>query len=220
MKKLSKEFLKAVGEYMLVETPLAKADLCLLFGGERADELAAHAATLYHQGYFPLIVVSGGVKTSKGELEAFQMYDVLRAKGVPASAILIEDKATNTGENVTCTMKLLEKEGRLDSINSVIGIGQIHGSRRFLMTLERHWPKVLKMFTTPNYFPVSREDWLNDRTFRRAVLREYKKISPYKARGLIREVDMEKLKKEIAKQPQPSAGQPQPAKLKPPKYGT
>ena len=64
MKKLSKEFLKAVGEYMLVETPLAKADLCLLFGGERADELAARAAELYHQGYFPLIVVSGGVKTS------------------------------------------------------------------------------------------------------------------------------------------------------------
>lgn len=213
MKKLSKEFMKAVGEYMLVETPLAKADLCLLFGGERADELATRAAELYHQGYFPLIVVSGGVKTSKGELEAFQMFDVLRKNGVPASAILIEDKATNTGENVTCTMELLKKEGKFKDIKSVLGIGQIHGSRRFLMTLERRWPQVLKMFTAPNYFPVAREDWLQDRTFRRAVIREYKKIPKYKIRGLIREVDMDKLAKEIAKQPQP-------AKIKPPKYGT
>jgi uncharacterized SAM-binding protein YcdF (DUF218 family) len=214
MKKLSKEFLKAVGEYMLVETPLAKADLCLLFGGERADELATRAAELYHQGYFPLIVVSGGVKTSKGELEAFQMYDVLVKNGVPTSAILIEDKATNTGENVTCTMDLLKKEGKFEDIKSVIGIGQIHGSRRFLMTLERRWPKVLKMFTAPNYFPVSREDWMEDKTFRKAVIREYKKIAPYKVRGLIREVDLEKLEKQIAKQPKPEP------KFKPPKFGT
>ena len=73
MKKLTAEFLKEIGEYMLVETPLARADLCLLFGGERADELANHAADLYHQGYFSLVVVSGGVKTSKGMLEAEQM---------------------------------------------------------------------------------------------------------------------------------------------------
>lgn len=218
MKRLSKEFLKAVGEYMLVETPLAKADMCLLFGGERADALATHAAKLYHQGYFPLIVVSGGVKTSKGEMEAFQMFDVLRKNGVPADAILIEDKATNTGENVTYTMDLLKAEGKFKDIKSVIGIGQIHGSRRFLMTLERHWPEVLKMFTTPNYFPVSREDWLQDKTLRRAVIREYRKIAPYKARGLIREVDIKKLEKQIAKQPQPVVKKIK--SPKPPKFGT
>jgi hypothetical protein len=226
MKRLSKEFMKAVGEYMLVETPLAKADMCLLFGGERTEELATRAAQLYHQGYFPLIVVSGGVKTSRGEMEAFEMYGVLVKNGVPPSAILIEDKATNTGENVTCTMDLLKKEGRFKDIKSVIGIGQIHGSRRFLMTLERHWPEVLKMFTAPNYFPVSREDWLKDRTLRRAVIREYKKIAPYKQRGLIREVDMAKLEKEIAKQAKPPAAKPPAAALpkrkqhKHKKYGT
>ncbi len=205
MKKLTAEFLKEIGEYMLVETPLARADLCLLFGGERADELANHAADLYHQGYFSLVVVSGGVKTSKGMLEAEQMRDVLVARGVPEDIILVEDKATNTGENVTYSMALLDKTKGLENISSVLGIGQIHGSRRFLMTLEKHWPQAIKMFTAPNYFPVAREDWHADKTFREAVLREFEKIAPYKARDIIREVDIDALRKMINACPKPAA---------------
>lgn len=197
MTKLSAAFLKEVGEYMLVETPLARADVCLVFGGERADELALHAASLYHKGYFGLIVVSGGVPTAKGALEAEQMKDVLVKNGVPADIILVEDKATNTGENVINSMALLDRNKGLSNIKSVMGIGQIHGSRRFLMTLERHWPNVTKMFTAPNYYPVSREDWHSDKQFRADVLREYAKIAPYKARDLIREVDMDKLAAQI-----------------------
>jgi uncharacterized SAM-binding protein YcdF (DUF218 family) len=203
MKKLSAEFLKKVGEYMLVETPLAKADMCLVFGGEQADALADRAAELYHKGYFPLIVVSGGVPTSKGELEAHQMHDRLVALGVPDSAIRVEDKATNTGENVAFTMQLLKKTGEFDKINSVLGIGQIHGSRRFLMTLEKQWPAVTKMFTSPNTFGTSREDWHTNKRFRHAVLHEFAKIPKYKARGFIAEVDMSALASKIASLPAP-----------------
>lgn len=208
MKKLSAEFLKKAGEYMLVETPLAKADMCLVFGGEHADVLATRAAELYHQGYFPLIVVSGGVPTSKGTLECHQMHDRLVALGVPEAAIRVEDRATNTGENVAFTMQLLKKSGEFGKINSVLGIGQIHGSRRFLMTLEKQWPAVTKMFTAPNNFKVSREDWHTDRQFRHAVLHELAKIPKYKARGFITEIDMDALKAKIAGCPQPKPSAP------------
>ena len=57
--RLSAAFLKAVGKYMLVETKLGVADLCIVFGNPHADHLAAHAAKLDHQGYFKTIVVSG-----------------------------------------------------------------------------------------------------------------------------------------------------------------
>jgi uncharacterized SAM-binding protein YcdF (DUF218 family) len=207
-KILKHEFLKVIGDYMLVETPLARADMCLLFGGEKADYLADHAADLYHKGYFPLIVVSGGVKTSKGEIEACQMRDRLIARGVPEDAILVEDQATNTGENVLYTRKLLAKEGRLAGIHSVLGIGQIHASRRFIMTLERHWPKAVKMFTSPNTFGASRDKWYSDRDFRHAVMREFRKIPKYKARDIIREVDMDELKARIARCPAPRPPQP------------
>jgi uncharacterized SAM-binding protein YcdF (DUF218 family) len=211
MKKLTEEFLKKVGEYMLVETRLAKADMCLLFGGEQATALADHAADLYHKGYFPMIVVSGGVPTSTGTLECDQMRDRLIARGVPESAIRVENRATNTGENVEYTMELLKKTKEFGKVRSVMGIGQIHGSRRFLMTLEKHWPSVTKMFTAPNTFSASREKWFSDRSFRSAVLREFEKIPKYKARGIIVEVDIDELNDKIARRPQPkppAPGQP------------
>ncbi len=210
MKKLSAEFLKQVGEYMLVETPLARADMCLVFGGEQADALADRAAGLYHKGYFPLIVVSGGVPTSKGTLECHQMHDRLVALGVPEAAIRVEDQATNTGENVAFTMQLLKKTGEFDKINSVLGIGQIHGSRRFLMTLEKQWPSVTKMFTAPDTFGTPRADWHTNKRFRHAVLHEFAKIPKYKARGFIAEVDMAALAGKIACLPTPKPLKPAP----------
>jgi uncharacterized SAM-binding protein YcdF (DUF218 family) len=208
MKRLTEEFLKRVGEYMLVETRLAKADMCLLFGGEKADALADRAADLYHKGYFPLIVVSGGVPTSKGVLECDQMHDRLVALGVPEAAIRVENRATNTGENVLHTMELLKKTKEFGKIHSVLGIGQIHGSRRFLMTLEKQWPSVTKMFTAPNTFGATREKWFSDRMFRQAVLREFWKIPKYKARGIIAEVDIEALNDKIARRPLPEPPAP------------
>lgn len=208
MKKLTAEFLKEIGDYMLVETPLAKADMCLVFGGAHADALATRAAELYHQGYFPLIVVSGGVPTDNGALEANRMHDRLVALGVPETAIRVEDRATNTGENVAFTMQLLKKTGEFDQIKSVLGIGQIHASRRFIMTLEKQWPETVKMFTAPNTFPVPREEWYKDRVFRHAVAHEFHKIPKYKARGFITEVNMKKLKEKISALPQPKPPAP------------
>ena len=165
-KNLSTAFLKRIGDYLLVETPLACADACILFGNNtHAAHLAEQAADLYKQGYFSLIVVSGGVPMADGRLEAHCMRDVLLANGVPASAILIEDKSTNTGENVVNTKALLEKQDI--AVKSVLAIGHIQGSRRFLMTLERHWPQVIKMFTTTNCYSVPKDLWYTDPVFKK-----------------------------------------------------
>lgn len=205
MKKLSDEFLKAVGEYMLVETPLARADVCIVFGGQHAKELAEHAADLYEKGYFGLVVVSGAVNAINGVREAETMRGILVARGVPEDIILYDDKATNTGENVINAMKLLDEKKGLKNIGSVLGIGQIHGSRRFIMTLEKHWPEVTKMFSTPNYYPAPREKWHSDPEFREDVLREFNKVAPYKEKGFIAEVDLEAMAKKISTLPKPPA---------------
>lgn len=209
---LSSVFLKRIGDYMLVETPLAKADACILFGNGHAVHLARHAAKLYHQGYFDTIVTTGGVPVPgdpQGKFEAVIMRNVLIRNGVPASAILVEDKATNTGENVFYTKALLAEKG-LD-VKSVIGVGHIHGSRRFLMTLEAQWPEVTKMFSTNNCYKAPRAKWYQDSKFRSAVLYEYSKIAPYKAAGYIREIDMDKIRREalaLKKPPKPPHSQP------------
>jgi hypothetical protein len=202
---LSTAFLKHIGDYMLVETPLAKADVCIIFGNHHAVHMAEQAAELYKQGYFNLIVVSGGVAVKNdGRLEAHYMRDVLLAKGVPASAILLEDKAQNTMENVLYSRALLEKEKGAGVIKSVLAIGHIQAARRFLMTLERHWPEPVKMFTTMNCFNAPKDLWYTDPAFKQAVISEHKKIAPYKTLGFISEIDPDKINREIAALPKPS----------------
>ncbi|MBI3440751.1 MAG: YdcF family protein [Proteobacteria bacterium] len=208
MKQLTPEFLKQIGEYLLVETPLAKADVGLVFGNSHADHLAEQAADLYHRGYFNLIVVSGGVATDDGRLEAHRMRDVLVAKGVPGDKILVEDKAANSGENVVFSMALLDKKVGLDHIDAVLAIGHIQAARRFLMTLERHWPQVVKMFATQNCFGVPKDKWYTDPDFKKKVLDEYRKIAPYKTHDLIREINLADVYKKIAARPQPPRPNP------------
>lgn len=208
--RLTAAFLKAVGKYMLVETKLGMADVCIVFGNPHADHLAAHAAKLYHQGYFKTIVVSGKPATDDGRPEATRLRDVLVQQGVPASAILVEDKATNSGENVLYTMQLLKDKGLLNGINSIIAVGHIHAARRFLMTLEKHWPQPLKMFTTNNCFGVPANDWHKDAQFRAMVLSEYDKIPDYKAKGFITEVDIDAINRRAANLNQPPRKPPSP----------
>ena len=202
---LSTAFLKRIGAYMLVETPLAVADACIVFGNNNhAAELAEHAADLYAQGYFKTIVVSGGMPMKDGRLECDVMRDVLLQRNIPASAILVEDKAANSGENAAFSRALLEKTFGAGAVTSVLCIGHLHAARRFLMTLEKHWPQPVKMFSTTNCFKASRKLWYTDPVFKEAVLAEYAKIAPYKARGFIAEIDMDQIKRQIAALPQPA----------------
>lgn len=204
VKKLTPEFLKAVGDYMLVETPLAMADVCLVFGNRsHPDHLAEEAADLYHRGYFDLVVVSGGPATDDGRSEAVRMRDVLRARGVPEFRILVEDRAQNSGENVVFSMALLDEKRGLANIGSVLAIGHLHASRRFLMTLEKHWPGVVKMFTAGNCYGVEKDLWHTHADFKEGVLREHEKIQEYTARGLICEIDLEQVKQSAAARPKP-----------------
>ncbi len=69
---------------------------------------AIHAATLWKAGLAPVIVMSGGIAHRGGVLdtgwdqtEARVFADAAIGEGVPPEAILIEDRAQNTGENFT-----------------------------------------------------------------------------------------------------------------------
>src|SRR5262249_55784682 len=163
-------FLKAIGDYMLVSTKLEPADACIVFGGgANSARLAHHAAALYKQELFSLAVVTGGVPVAPASprTEAEEMRDILLEAGMPQDRVLLENKARNTGENVVFSRELLRDK----CVNAVLGIGQNHASRRFLMTLRKKYPEAEKiMFSTSNHFDVPPEQWYLDSAFSAAVL--------------------------------------------------
>jgi uncharacterized SAM-binding protein YcdF (DUF218 family) len=70
-------------------------------------------------GAEPVIVVSGGQGADEQVPEAVAMSAYLRAAGVPAERILLEDKATTTEENLRFSVRVLEKHGRTGAVLAV-----------------------------------------------------------------------------------------------------
>jgi uncharacterized SAM-binding protein YcdF (DUF218 family) len=104
-------------DYHFLKQPLKKSDAILVLGSHDPS-VADYAVELYKEGWASKIIFSGGVIRPIGELrntnpksEAEAFFDIAVQKGVPASAILLENNATNTGENFSCTKKLMEEKG-------------------------------------------------------------------------------------------------------------
>src|SRR4026209_778488 len=89
--------------YHQMNHELAKSD-CILALGSHDLRVADRAAELYLEGWAPLVIMSGGLgnftQDMWTETEADQFAAIAIKKGVPADAIFIENRSTNTGENI------------------------------------------------------------------------------------------------------------------------
>jgi hypothetical protein len=163
------------------------ADLAFVFGNRvAAGALAGAAASFFRRGLVPRILVSGGLTPGGAEPEADVIAAHLRAAGVPDTALLLERRATNTGENVVFSLPILAEAGLLGA-RRVICIGLFCTGRRYAMTLHRHWPAPEKRCCAVEYGPVRRGTWHLDPAARARVLGEVVKVPLYLAAGFIAE---------------------------------
>jgi uncharacterized SAM-binding protein YcdF (DUF218 family) len=178
----------AINARHLIQTALEPADLLFVFGtredvGLRVDK----ACHLWRDGFCRWIIVSGGMTPGADVSECAIIKPAMVARGVPGKIIMEEHRALNTGENVILSLPVIDAALGLASIRSVICLGNTWTARRYPMTLHRHWPQVKKMLVTIDSFATPRALWHTHSEFRRRVLREWDKIEPYRAQGIIAE---------------------------------
>lgn len=141
---------KILWNYHHMDQPLEKAD-CILTLGTQDTRVAEHAARLYLQGYAPWIVFSGGLGKITKDIwtipEADRFAAIAISLGVPENAILIENKSTNTGENILFTQQLLQEKNL--AVNSFIVVQKPYMERRSFATFKVHWPDKKLMVTSP-----------------------------------------------------------------------
>jgi len=179
-----------IRRYVMVKTPLEPADLAFVFGTRHgipnfADEIADY----WQRHFFPWILIAGG--PTKGETlpESDALKDALTCRGIPPDRIICERCSTNTGENVEFSLPILHQHLDIQKIGSLIAVGKISSSRRYLMTLERHWPGPKKMLLPINYFSVPEDEWTKDPEFKSRVLAEWEKIPLYEQMGFLKNID-------------------------------
>lgn len=186
---LTDELVRTINQRHLVRTPLAPADLLFVFGTRHGvAEFVDRAAELWRDGFYRWAIVSGGPTPGGPQDEAAVLSRLMIEAGVPRDVILTEHAATNTGENVIFSLPILQSRLGLENIRSVIALGKVCTSVRYLMTLERHWPAVRKMLAPVNYFSHPVEEWPRHSEMCAKVLAEWRKIEPYKAAGFIAEL--------------------------------
>lgn len=191
MTRIDAQTVEAINAYLLVRTEIEPADLAFIFGSRHGVErFCDEAARLWHERYFPHVLVSGGVTPGDARSEASVLRSHLIDRGVDKRAILVEEQATNTGENVKFSMPVIEEHIGLTNVRSLIAIGKFCTSRRYVMTLERHWPEVRKMLHPVHYHDVPQERWMEDEELCARILGEWGRIEPYFQKGFIAEVDL------------------------------
>jgi uncharacterized SAM-binding protein YcdF (DUF218 family) len=136
---------------------LEKADCILTLGGHDL-RVAKRAAQLYLEGWAPIMIFSGGLGNFTKELwtetEADQFAAIAISMGVPEASILVENKSTNTGENILFTQQLLARKN-LDP-RSFIVVQKPYMERRSYATFKQHWPHKKLVVTSPQ---ISFEDY-------------------------------------------------------------
>ena len=106
--------------------------------------VADYASELYRNGLFPVLVFSGGnspttkARFPRGEAVHYKEHSV--SLGVPSGSILVDAQATNTGQNIELSRKLLTEERVHPRV--IMLISKPYMERRAYATSLKLWPEV------------------------------------------------------------------------------
>ena len=121
--------------------------------------VAERGAELFLAGMGRLLILSGGLGTITRHLmttpEAEAFADIAEKAGVPRTCMLLENKSTNTGENVAFTRQLLGERGL--EVRRFILVQKPYMERRTYATFRKVWPEPEILVTSPQ---VSMDEYL------------------------------------------------------------
>ena len=177
-----------VAEPLRMSAPPTRADAIVVFAGGvgetgkaggGAQERLSEAVSLYRAGYAPYLVFSSGYVYSFREAE--QMRDLAVAQGVPAGAIVLEERSTNTYQNVTFSNEIL----RDHRSRSILLVSSPYHMRRATMVWHKLAPEITVTPTPPprsQFYDHTRGASLEQA---RGILYEYLAILGYWKNGWV-----------------------------------
>jgi len=183
------EPLQIIWDYLGMHQEPAKADLIVGFGNFNTD-IARRAAELYHQGYAPKILFSGGLGRNTKKLlpepEAVRFAKVAMECGVPEADIILEDKSENTKDNIVFTRELLQSRGIPHS--HILGVHQPFMERRIVAAMGVYWPEqsfsvTSPQVTIPYYLERARQQGMTENASISVIVGDFQRIELYAKLG-------------------------------------
>ena len=190
--RIDMEYLKpleVIWDYLGMHQEPRKADVIVGFGNFNTD-IARRAAELYHQGYAPRILFTGGLGRNTTRLftepEAVRFAKVAMECGVPEEAILLEDKSTNTKENIDFMRRIFEE--RNIPHDHVLGVHQPFMERRIVAALGVYWPELKftvtsPQVTIPRYLERAKQQGMTENAAISVIVGDFQRMDLYAKLG-------------------------------------
>ena len=183
------EPLQVLWDYLGMHQVPEKANVIVGFGNFNT-RIAQRAAELYHQGYAPKILFTGGLgRNTEGlfpEPEAVLFGRVARQCGVPEEDILLETRSANTRENILFTRDLLRERGIPH--DRILGVHQPFMERRIVAAMGVYWPHqsftvTSPQVTIPAYLKRAREQGITENASVSVIVGDFQRIELYAELG-------------------------------------
>ena len=181
--------LQVIWDYLCLNQKLENADCIVGFGNFNTD-IARRTAELYHEGYAPKVLFTGGLgRNTEGllpEPEAIRFARVAMDCGVPEEDILIEDKSANTKENIEFTRSLLKQRG-IPS-DHILGVHQPFMERRIASAMGVYWPELDFQVTSPQvtiaqYLERAKQQGVSENASISVIVGDFQRMDLYAKKG-------------------------------------
>jgi uncharacterized SAM-binding protein YcdF (DUF218 family) len=148
--------------------------------------VATVTADLHHAGMFPVVAFTGDTSAATEERfprgEAVHFREHALSLGVPDEAILMEPKATNTGQNIGFSREVLENAGI--AVTTVLLISMPYMQRRAYATCRKLWPEVEPVCVSqPLTFDNCAKTHADEKQFIDMLMGDMERVMEYPKRG-------------------------------------
>lgn len=183
------EPLQVIWDYLGMHQQPAKADCIVGFGNFNTD-IARRAAELYLQGYAPKVLFTGGLgRNTEGllpEPEAVRFARVAMEYGVPECDIILEDRSTNTAENILFTREKLVELGLPH--DRILGVHQPFMERRITAAMGVYWPELnftvtSPQVTIPEYLERAKQQGITENASISVIVGDFQRMDLYAKKG-------------------------------------
>jgi uncharacterized SAM-binding protein YcdF (DUF218 family) len=136
-------YIIVISLYLPTSDQLQKADAVVAVSGGDTSGRAMHAIALYQEGWAPKLIFSGAAADPMSASNARVMMSIAASRGVPPSAIYIDEAARDTKENAHKTKEIIK------NIDSIILVTSDYHQRRVYREFKKVLSPDVKIINSP-----------------------------------------------------------------------
>lgn len=166
-----------------------KADVCIVLGNDYIDTMV-DVKWIFEQGICDKFILTGHSAKMDKEPECERFFKRGIELGIPQDMMFLENKATNSYENLDFSKKIIENQlGGFERCKKILFVAKAFVTRRIEMTAKKLYPDFVQTYYIPtaddteNGKNIRADNWWTNSAAQKRVLEEIRRIAEYTLKG-------------------------------------